>query len=241
MHYQSPIRSFFSTEKQYRLFSLLCLTTLLDLSFVGFRMVYTGFDISALDSMQAIAHTRGTTYLFLAWNLFLAWIPYLVAVSLEKIPANKILAVPALLVWLVFFPNAPYLVTDLLHVHHRHGVPLWYDVVMLFSFAWTGLLLGYLSLIEVQHFLEKRLGKQSAGKLVWLAIGLCAFGVYLGRYQRWNTWDLLLNPYQLLWDAAAVLLHPTAYLGTLGLAVVMAGILGVGYWTVKTLVGDREG
>lgn len=234
-----PIEKFFTTQKQYQLFRLLCLTTLLDLVLVGYRMFYTGFDFKELDSVRAIANARGTTFLFLVWNLFLAWIPYLVAISLEKIPAKKLLALPALFVWLMFFPNAPYLVTDLLHVHYRHGVPLWYDVMMLFSFAWTGLLLGYLSLVEVQHFLEKRLEKKWVNLLVGAAIGLGAFGVYLGRYQRWNSWDILQNPYQLFWDAVAVLANPFAYLGTLGLAVVMAGMLGVGYLTVKTLVNER--
>jgi len=233
-----PIENYFTSKKQYHLFLLLCLTTLLDLVLVGFRMIYTGFDFTELNSPRAIADTRGTTFLFLAWNLWLAWIPYLIAISLEKIPAKKFLAIPALLAWLVFFPNAPYLVTDLLHVHYRHGIPLWYDVMMLFSFAWTGLLLGFLSLMEVQRFLEKRLDKKLVHLLVGAAIGLGAFGVYLGRYQRWNTWDLLTAPYQVFWDMAAVLVHPFAYLGTLGLAVVMAGVLGVGYLTVRTLLND---
>ena len=232
------IQKIFTTKKQFQLFRLLCLTTLLDLVLVGFRMIYTGVDFSQLDSAQAIANTRGVTFMFLVWNLFLAWVPYLIAISLEKIPAKKFMAIPALLAWLVFFPNAPYIVTDLLHVEYRPGVPLWYDVMVLFSFAWTGLLLGYLSLSEVQHFLEKRLDKKLVNLLVGAAIALCAFGVYLGRYQRWNSWDLLTNPYQLFWDTATVLAHPFAYLGTLGLAVVMAGVLGVGYLTMRTLVND---
>lgn len=234
-----PIEDFFTSRKQLQLFRLLCLTTLLDLVMVAFRMAYTGFDFTTLDSVRAVADARGTTFLFLVWNLFLAWMPYLIAIFLEKMPTKKFLAIPALLTWLVFFPNAPYLVTDLLHVHYRPGVPLWYDMMMLFSFAWTGLLLGFLSLMEVQQFLEKRMDKKVVSVLVWMAILLCAFGIYLGRYQRWNSWDLLLNPYQLFWDTAAVLVHPFAYLGTLGLAVVMAGVLGLGYLTLRTLVGEK--
>jgi uncharacterized membrane protein len=232
------LKSFFDTPKQYRLFLLLCLSTLLNCAMVGYRLIFVGFDPSGFTSVQAIANGRSSTFMFLIWNLFLAWIPYLIAILLEKLPAKKILAIPALLAWLVFFPNAPYLVTDLLHVHYRHGVPLWYDVMMLFSFAWTGLMLGFLSLMEVQRFLEKRLDKMAVRGLVWAAILLCGFGVYLGRYQRWNTWDLVTNPYQLFWETAAVVLHPCSYLGTLGLAVVMAGVLGVGYLTLKTISND---
>lgn len=234
------IKNFFSTKKQYRLFLLLCATTLLNLTLVGYRMYYTGFDFIELTSFRAIADTRGTTFLFLAWNLLLAWIPYLIAISLEKIPLKKYLAVLALLAWLVFLPNAPYIITDLLHVQYRHGVPLWYDALMFFSYAWTGLLLGFLSLLEVQHFLQKRLNKHLVYLLIGAAILLSAFGVYLGRYQRWNSWDLIRDPYQLFWDSIAVVVHPSAYLGTLGLAVVMAGILGLGYLTLNVLVNDGE-
>lgn len=234
----SPIAHLFATQKQYRLFLLLCLTTLFDLSMVGYRMYFVGFDFSEIYSIQDLANARSASFMFLVWNLVLAWVPYLIAISLEKMPAQKILAIPMLLAWLVFFPNAPYIVTDLLHVGYRHGVPLWYDVMMIFSFAWTGLLLGFLSLLEVQRFLEGKLSKKWAVTFTWVAIGLCAFGVYLGRYQRWNTWDLFLNPYQIFDDLMAVLFHPGAYMGSLGLAVVMAGVLGVGYLTMRTLVRE---
>lgn len=233
------IERYFTSRKQYQLFRLLCVTTLLDLILVIYRGIHIGFDFSELTGFRTIAQTRGITFFFLIWNLVLAWIPYLIAISLEKLPAKKWLTIPALFTWLVFFPNAPYIVTDLLHVNDRPGIPLWYDVMVLFSYAWTGLLLGYLSLMEVQHFLEKRLDKKLVSLMVWTAIGLCAFGVYLGRYQRWNTWDLLTNPGQLFWNTATVLAHPFAYLGTLGLAVVMAAVLGVGYWTIRTLIREN--
>jgi uncharacterized membrane protein len=241
---KNKLQSLFSSPKQFRLFQLLCLTTLLDFSLIAYRLYFVGFDLSQINSLQDLAHTRSATFLFLGWNLFLAWIPYLLSILLEKSSTPKLQAVflPQLLLfaWLVFLPNAPYIVTDLLHVRYRPPVPYWYDTLMIFSFAWTGLMLGFLSLLEVQRFLEKHLDKKTAQVLVWVAIGLCAFGIYLGRYQRWNTWDLLMNPYHLFWDTAAVLFHPFSYLGTLGLAVVMAGLLGVGYLTLKTLVSDHQ-
>jgi uncharacterized membrane protein len=123
-------------------------------------------------------------------------------------------------------------------VRYRVGVPLWYDVMMIFSFAWTGLLLGFLSILDVQAFLEKNIGKRRAGTITWAVIALCAFGVYLGRYQRWNTWDLLMEPYQLFMDVVGVLFHPLSNMGSLGLAAVMAGVLGLGYQTLRTLVRD---
>ncbi len=231
--------SFFQAEKQFRIFKLLCLTTLLDVALVAFRLWHTGFDFWQINQFYDLAMTRSTTFLFLVWNLFLAWVPYLLTLILPKLP-RRWLAVPLLAVWLVFLPNAPYLITDLLHVHYRVGVPLWYDVMMIFSFAWTGLLLGFISLLDVQAFLDEKLGKKPSAAITWTVIGLCAFGVYLGRYQRWNTWDLLLEPYQLFWDVVGVLLHPFANQGSLGLAFVMAGVLGTGYLTLRTLVAPER-
>lgn len=232
------LKSIFQTEKQYRLFLLLCLSTLLNFVLVGYRLIHTGFDFGQINEFYDLAMTRGTTFLFLIWNLFLAWIPYILSLFLPKLP-NRWLAIPLLAVWLVFLPNAPYIVTDLMHIHYRSGIPLWYDMMMIFSFAWTGLLLGFISLLNVQAFLEKNIGKRLSASIIWTAIGLCAFGVYMGRYQRWNTWDLLLQPFQLFWDVAGVVLHPFSNLGSLGLAAVMAGVLGIGYMTLRTLVGER--
>ncbi|MBI5917247.1 MAG: DUF1361 domain-containing protein [Bacteroidetes bacterium] len=228
----------FSTKKRYHLFLLLCLNTALCFALVGYRMVHIGFDTSQVNDLNDLFYTRSTTFLFLVWNLLLAWAPYLISLPLNRLP-SKWLALPVLAIWLMFLPNAPYIVTDLLHVHYRPPVPQWYDVLMIFSFAWTGLLLGFLSLLDVHGFLEKNLGKRQAGLLMGGIIVLCSFGVYLGRYQRWNTWDLLLEPYQLFWDMVAVLMHPFLNLGSLGLAAVMAGVLGVGYLTLRTLVSER--
>ena len=232
------LKSFFTTEKQYRIFLLLCLGTLHDFALIGYRLYHTGFDFGQINEFHDLAMTRSTTFLFLIWNLFLAWVPYVLSLLLSKLP-TRWLAVPLLAVWLVFLPNAPYLITDLLHVNYRNGVPLWYDVMMIFSFAWTGLMLFFLSLLDVQAYLEKNIGQRPAIGIIWVVIGLCAFGVYMGRYQRWNSWDLLLDPYQLFWDVVGVIIHPIANLGSLGLAFVMAGVLGMGYLTMRTLVGER--
>lgn len=232
------MNTIFQTEKQFRIFKLLCLSTLLDVMLVAYRLWHTGFDFSQINEFYDLAMTRSSTFLFLVWNLFLAWIPFVLSTALNKLPKFW-MSIPLLAAWLIFLPNAPYIVTDLLHVRYRVGVPLWYDVMMIFAFAWTGLLLGFISLLDVHAHLERNLGKQTSAMIVGAIILLCAFGVYMGRYQRWNTWDLLLEPYQLFWGVAGVLLHPIANIGSLGLAAVMAGVLGTGYLTLKTLVGER--
>ena len=156
-------KRYFPTEKHYRIFLILCLTTFFDFLLVGYRIYFTGFDYRILASVSDIANTRSVTYLFLIWNLFLAWIPYFISMTLNYLP-KKWMAVPCLTIWLVFLPNAPYLVTDLLHVGYHPPVPIWYDTILLFSFAWTGLLLGFLSLLDVQRYLDKNINKSKINR-----------------------------------------------------------------------------
>ena len=156
----NSIQKYFPTTRHYKIFLLLCLTTLFDFSLVAYRIHFTGFDYGQLASLRDFANARSETYLFLIWNLFLAWIPYWISMTLDYLP-KKWMAVPLLMAWLIFLPNAPYIVTDLLHVAYHPPVPMWYDTLLLFSFAWTGLLLCFLSLMDVQCFLEKNMNKKN--------------------------------------------------------------------------------
>lgn len=219
-----------------KLFWLLALTSLFDCLLLGYRLNYISFDYSLFTSISDIVTFRGIpTFFFLVWNLFLAWIPYLVALSLKRLKKSKIIISVVLILWLLFFPNSPYIITDLLHLQHRPPVPMWYDVMLFFSFAWTGLILGFASLMEVQNFLEKRFSTWQVQSFVLGALSLCGFGVFVGRFQRWNSWDVLVNPFQLLFDMVEVLLHPTAYLGTFGLTIVLSGMMILGYYTLRNL------
>src|SRR5262245_35577229 len=97
-------------------------------------------------------HTGDPFYGFLVWNLVLAWVPFalaLAAYAAARAGARIVTTVLGVL-WLLFFPNAPYLLTDFIHLHESAATPLWYDALMLASFAWTGLLLGFGSLYLMQ-------------------------------------------------------------------------------------------
>lgn len=98
-------------------------------------------------------------YISLIWNLLLAWIPY--AVSLLATGKKRWFSHPAIfytgsLIWLLFFPNAPYIITDLFHLEQRPGIPLWFDLLLIFSFAWNGLIFGYLSLMKMEREFRRR-------------------------------------------------------------------------------------
>ena len=139
--------------------------------------------------------TGDSYYRFLAWNLLLAWIPLVLAIVAYARAQRGIDAVVWLLLvpWLLFFPNAPYLLTDFIHLGEGPA-PLWYDALMLSAFAWTGLLLGFASLYLVQMIVRRAYGSNVAWLGVVAALGLASAGVYVGRFIRFNSWDALLHP-----------------------------------------------
>ena len=176
------------------------------------------------------------TFHFLIWNLFLAWIPYASSFWATYLYRHQrryrgVLLIPAL-IWLVFFPNAPYIVTDLLHLAPRHPVPLWYDLSLLSVFAWTGLFLAVFSLRSMQVLLAPVSGVGLSWLFVFGVAGLSGFGVYLGRFLRWNSWDLLFHPLAILTDVGVRLLNPGLYLHDLGFSFIFAAFLLICYLTV---------
>jgi uncharacterized membrane protein len=138
-------------------------------------------------------------YAFLIWNLFLAWIPFIISYFTYTLTLRRrwiYVVIPiAAFFWLIFFPNAPYILTDFQHLANRtKELPLWYDVMMLIWFAFTGLLLGMVSLFLMQEIIRREFGRWLGWAFVALVTALSAAGVYVGRFLRWNSWDILSNP-----------------------------------------------
>lgn len=167
-------------------------------------------------------------YWFLMWNLVLAWVPFIFAclAYLSTRGGRAILSVStvvAALVWLLFFPNAPYILTDFLHLGSMGDiVPGWYDVLMLFWFAWTGLMLGVVSLYLMQEIVRQAAGTAVGWAFVILAAGLGSFGIYLGRFLRWNSWDLLRRPRPLAAELYGTVTDPAAQPQLVGFTALFA-------------------
>lgn len=138
-------------------------------------------------------------YAFLIWNLFLAWIPFIIAYFTYSAPLARkqiyVVVPTATFFWLIFFPNAPYILTDFQHLAGVWGgVPVWYDVLLLIWFAFTGLLLGMVSLLLMQEIIRREFGNWVGWGFVAMVTGLSSVGIYMGRFLRWNSWDILRNP-----------------------------------------------
>ncbi|MEW6241999.1 MAG: DUF1361 domain-containing protein [Chloroflexota bacterium] len=153
-------------------------------------------------------------YTSLVWNLFLAWIPFLLAyfayaLSWRKLLLYLVLPVTAFL-WLIFFPNAPYILTDLQHLAREEAAaPLWYDVILMVWFAWTGLLLGLVSLYLMHEIVQRNFGRVTGWGFVLLVSGLSSFGVYLGRFVRLNSWDILQDPGEIAVSILGLVIDPS--------------------------------
>jgi len=151
-----------------------------------------------------VFYTRTFEHAGIAWNLVLAWVPFVLALVVYV--RSRSMSRPALValagVWLLFFPNAPYIVTDLKHIGDAGRIPVLYDVLFLSAAAWTGLLLGLTSLFLVHAVARRMLGAVSAWGLVVGVLAASSFGIYLGRVQRWNSWDVFIRPEALLGQIA---------------------------------------
>jgi len=175
-----------------------------------------------LEAARVLA-TFDILYIFLPWNLILAWVPLWLAVQIKN-EANPLSLTLYLAVWMVFFPNAPYIITDLLHLRPRDNFPFWYDSLLLFAYAFTGLLLGIFSALLVFKKMKEYFAFWKARAFMLLTMLLSGYGIYVGRFLRYNSWDLLTNPIQILAETLSRLIHPTTHPRTYGVTLI-AGIL----------------
>jgi uncharacterized membrane protein len=203
--------------------------------------------ISALFSLLLIAfriyYTSGLYLSFLLWNLFLAWLPYYFSNHLlnyhqQEKAGWKLLVLFGL--WLLFFPNSPYIITDLFHLTNHKEMPIWYDLALIFTVAWNGLILGFLSLIQIHHFLNYKFGQHKSWFIIAAIQLLCAYGIYLGRYERYNSWDIVTNPVSLMNDILALCCSPISHPKTIGVTLVFSVLLMLSYLTLYFLTNQPQ-
>jgi uncharacterized membrane protein len=175
---------------------------------------------------------------WLTWNLILAWVPYLASLWADRLRLRRgrqpwLLALPGLL-WLLFLPNAPYIMTDFMHLRTRPDLPwlFWYDVVTIATLAWTGCVLGAVSLGIMQGIVAQYLGRAMSWLFVLVTAGLCGVGIYLGRFEHWNSWDVLVSPRARIAEMTPPLLNPSAYLRPWAMCALFAAFFLVSYLTL---------
>jgi uncharacterized membrane protein len=188
-----------------------------------------------------IHRTGDPFYRFLVWNLFLAWVPFGLAIAAYNRARRGVdVGVGVLLVlWLLFFPNAPYMLTDFIHLGQSEAAPVWYDALMLSSFAWTALLLGYTSLYLVQMLARRVVGPAWSWAGIACVLAVASFGVYLGRFMRFNSWDALVRPSRVLDVISNQLENPFRHPLMIAVLLALTAFLLVGYAVLYAFAGMR--
>jgi uncharacterized membrane protein len=202
------------------------------------RLLLTSVGFSFILLLARTVYTGGLTFTFLVWNLFLAFVPFFLSYSLTLRPAwmeRKWKFVAVFTTWLLFIPNSFYMLTDLFHLYDSFSVPRWYDLLLILSFAWNASLMGILSVRHIEKVMETKLLYKNDWAFVYPVMFLNAMGIYIGRYLRFNSWEMISNPFRLLADMMHILLHPFYYKGAWAMIICFSFFLSILYMTLKKL------
>ena len=145
--------------------------------------------------------THSIYLLFLLWNLFLAAIPYSLSTIIKtdfRLRRSNLKNLGIIIIWLLFIPNTFYLITDFVHLNPSNLYRYIFDFALLSSFTIAGFYFGILSI----HTIYKQIQffySNTISKIFLISISyLCAFGIYIGRVLRFNSWDIICNPFSLI-------------------------------------------
>jgi uncharacterized membrane protein len=164
-----------------------------------FKQLVYSFTLFSLTLLTyRIIKSEGLSYIFLAWNLFLALIPWWISNYLKQNKSLQLKHVPLFGIWLLFIPNSPYILTDLFHLRPRPHLPLWFDLVLVLSFALIGMIVFLKSLKDMLSILKVYVSPMLFTLVTPVIFWLISFGLYLGRYLRFNSWNVVNHPFQLM-------------------------------------------
>lgn len=185
-----------------------------------------------------IVATERLVFLFLPWNLFLAFIPYVIAKWLMGKPnwiESKIRFSLIFSLWLLFIPNSFYILTDLYHLELTPDSPRWFDLTLIFSFAWIGMLLGILAVSKMETVFRLFLKNKNILLFIYPVMWLIAWGIYIGRYLRFNSWDVITNPFSLFGDIAEMFSDPFKYSYAWGMIFCFSVFITLVYLSIKKI------
>ena len=182
--------------------------------------------------------TGNLAFRFLPWNLFLAWLPYAITRYLEKEFVQVRLRRKLILffiLWILFIPNSFYILTDLFHLQPREESSRWFDLTLILSFAWNGLVLGILSVRQMERIVMNYFHFSNSFFFLLPVMGLNALGIYIGRYMRFNSWDVVTNPFSLATEMGNMIIHPIAHFETWSMIGCFAIFMTLLYVTARQL------
>lgn len=184
-----------------------------------------------------VIYSQEGYFLFLVWNLFLAFLPFVFIHWASYLKKKETSIIGVLLlggISLLFLPNSPYIITDLFHLKYwKDSAPLWFDTLMIFSYASTGVILFYATLFMMEKLLKMYFKTSTTTFLLLGILFLNAFGIYLGRYMRFNSWDIISNPMGLIGEILTYVSNPFAHPRIWGITFTYGMLFFVGYCCIK--------
>ncbi|WP_282068746.1 DUF1361 domain-containing protein [Olleya namhaensis] len=181
--------------------------------------------------------TQSHYFLFLVWNLFLAGIPYAITSYLKTLKHINTLSLLIIgSVWLVFLPNAPYIITDLFHLRYSSAHLVWLDTLIIVVFAITGLIFFYKSVLTMESIIKTYVEKRVVAFMLPVLFILVGFGVYLGRFLRFNSWEIINKPWVILTTILEILTQPRTHSAVWLFTICFGLFLGVFYYVIKTCI-----
>lgn len=176
-------------------------------------------------------------FIFLIWNLFLAWIPYLISGLILRSRTKAVWIQSLIFIsWLLFFPNALYLITDLIHLQPSAFLPLWFDAILLFTASFTGLALAFASLRNMEIFISSIALPVKPAYITMILLFAGSFGVYLGRFERWNSWNIITSPMQLITDVCMRFVHPFQHFHTWAVVALLTALYSLCWFFTKIFI-----
>lgn len=212
-------KKIFSEKNSLYLMILSCFSVFLSLC----RIIYTG---------------RGM-YGFLLWNLFLAFVPFLIANIVTYKKFGRKTEILFLLLWFIFFPNAPYILTDFIHLGKQPFAPRWFDLILILSFGVTGFAFGFLSFKKIKMILQRRFPKINIFLLNAVILYISSYGIYIGRFLRWNSWDIFSNFIPLMKDIFTTIVHPIQNAAAWGFTFLFGTLLNILFIFLDSLTYNR--
>lgn len=202
------------------------------------RVLTLGMLFSIAMVCLRILYSHVWTYAYMPWNLFLAYLPYLLSKWLLEKPQyirKKPLFLLMFVVWIFFIPNSFYVITDLFHLLDFDTAPLWFDLILLMSFAWNSLIMGILSVRQMEKAIGLRFNRIPEFMFIYPVMVLNALGVYIGRYLRFNSWDVVVNPFGLMSEISGMIFHPLQYREALGMIFFFSILMTLMYLSIKKI------
>ena len=184
--------------------------------------------------------TGSLFFAFLIWNIILATVPLMLAFALNRSKRHSVFNYAILLSWLLFLPNAFYIITDFKHLTVSRPDWVFFDSIMLFCFAVGGIYLGVKSILIIKEIWRPALTKKQWNFCLGLLFLACGFGIYLGRVLRWNSWDALRHPQELFLDIANRIIHPLTYAETWIFTLIYAGYIAMSYLFFSRLLKNNH-